>query len=638
MFTLADDAPGTTQLLMGNEAIARGALEAGVRVAAAYPGTPSTEVIESLARVAKRAGIYVEWSTNEKVAVEVVAGASFAGLRAITAMKHEGMNVAMDFLAHLNLTGIRGGLVVVVADDPGAWSSPSENDSRAIASWLRVPLLEPASPQEALTMTRWAYDFSEEFRTWVMLRSCTRVSHASGNVVVGELPKTSPIARFDTSRDFLAAPAVQKHAARLAQLPALQAALESSPFITYEGPPRPDLLVVASGVARLYAAEALAILGLQKSVGILHVGVTWPLPRKAIEEHLARAEQVLVLEEVDPFLEGNLRDLAGEVGWLTPKRSILGKRTGHIEAYGELTPQAVLRALALLLKVEFQPRSAEYEQKAQRYAQRYVVNRGIVWCPGCPHRGSLWAVKQAIRLDGRDGFVTGDIGCYAMDRGLGGYQMTKTGSVMGAGTGIASGLGKLAPFGFNQPVVAVAGDSTFYHACIPALINARYNKSNFTLLVLDNSATAMTGFQPHPGVGKTAQGDEAPVVDIEALCRGLGIPVQVFDPFDLDKTIPALVESLQKQAGVRVFIMRRPCVLLRPRDAKPPFRVWVDPERCLGDACGCGRYCIRIFKCPGLTWDATAGKTKVDEALCAGCGLCTAICPANAIQKEAVYA
>jgi indolepyruvate ferredoxin oxidoreductase alpha subunit len=296
----------------------------------------------------------------------------------------------------------------------------------------------------------------------------------------------------------------------------------------------------------------------------------------------------------------------------------------------------VIRALAYLLNVEYQPRDTVYFARAQDMTRSLVIERETIWCPGCPHRASLWSIKNALRIDGRDGFVTGDIGCYALDRrGGGGFQITKTASAMGSGTGIASGLGKLTQFGFDQPVVAVCGDSTFYHAAIPALINAKYNRSNFTLVVLDNSATAMTGFQPHPGVGRDATGEEAPVVDIAQLCQALGIEVEVLDPFDIEKATGKVLESIQRDGeGVRVFVFRRECALLRPRDARPPFRVRVEQGRCLGEECGCGRYCVRLFRCPGLVWDRERAKARIDEAVCVGCGVCSAICPASAIVKE----
>ncbi|MBI4337735.1 MAG: 4Fe-4S binding protein [Chloroflexi bacterium] len=635
MSGIASYPAGSTQLLLGNQAIARGALEAGVQVASSYPGTPSTEIIETLAEVAKERNLYVEWSTNEMVAIEVATAASFAGLRAINPLKHEGMNVAMDFLAHLNLTGVKGGLVVVVCDDPQPWSSTSENDSRLIAKWLHVPLLEPATGQEALEMTKYAFELSEKIGNFVMLRSCTRISHGTSNVVVGELPTTQRTAKFEGTD----APH-GRHAVILSMEPKIQAMLEETPFNQYQGPEHPELLIVASGTGRPYSVEAVEMLGLKDSVGILHLGTTWPMPKKVIEKHLPRTNRVLVVEEVDPYIESNLRDIATDIGWLAGERAVLGKRSGHLESVGELTPDRVIGALVSILDLEYQSTDKEYRQQAQAYAQKLVSDRNTVWCAGCPHRGSLWAVKQALKLDGRDGFATGDIGCYAMDR-RSGYGSAKTGSVMGAGIGHASGFGRLGQFGFKQPVIALSGDSTFFHAVVPGLINAKHNKANITLLVMDNDATAMTGDQPHPGVSHDAMEQEAYPVSIEGICKGIGVPVQVFDPFDLDKTVPALLESVQTegQEGPRVIIMKRPCVLLPDqRNKEHDYKVWIDQSQCLGESCGCGQYCVRVFKCPGLMWDRAAGKAKIDDASCYGCGLCAQICPVSAIKKEPIHA
>jgi indolepyruvate ferredoxin oxidoreductase alpha subunit len=636
MSALTANAAGKTELLFGNEAIARGALEAGVRVAASYPGTPSSEILESLARVAEEAGLYAEWSVNEKVAAEVAVAGSFAGLRAIVSFKHEGLNVALDTLCHVNLAGNKGGLVVVVADDPGGWSSPSENDSRPVIQWLNVPLLEPSTPQEAKDMTRWAFELSERMGTYCVVRSTTRVSHTTGSVVLGEIDRRDAPAHFDTSKLFVFLPIVEKHAGLLARVDQVKEVFEESQFNYYEGPERPELMIVSSGASRLYCSEAVERLGLEKRVGLVHLGATWPTPARFLKKQLSRTARVLVVEEVDPFLERNLKIVAGDSGWLNGDHVIFGRASGHIKLAGELTPELVIDAVAGLMGIRRKPGSKEYD-RAKQAAKELLIDREIMWCPGCPHRATFFTMKNAFRLGGRDGFVSGDIGCYALDRrGAGGYLITKTALAMGSGTGVGSGLGKLGQFGFDQPVIAVCGDSTFYHAAIPALINARYNKSDLIMMILDNSATAMTGFQPHPGVGVNAVGKAAPVVDIEGLCRALNIPVEVMDPFDITENTRRLVELMEDKDGVRVVIMRHPCALLRPPGEKPPFKVRVDTSKCRGDECGCGRYCVRTFKCPGLVWDRTNGRAQIDEAVCVGCGACASICPASAITKEPI--
>lgn len=635
MDALTANAAGKTELLFGNEAIARGALEAGVRVAASYPGTPSSEILENLAGVADEAGLYAEWSVNEKVAAEVGIAASFAGLRAMVSFKHEGLNVALDTLCHVNLAGTKGGLVVVVCDDPAGWSSPSENDSRPIVQWLNVPLLEPSTPQEAKDMTRWAFELSEQVGTFCVVRSSTRVSHTTGTVVLGEIASRDALAHFDTSKLFVFLPIVQKHAELLAKVEEVRGIFETSPFNYYEGPEEPELIIISSGVGRLYSREAVECLQLEKKVGVVDLGTTWPVPTKFLAKQLSRTSRVLVVEEVDPFLERNLKVVAGESGWLNGDHVIHGKASGDIAPAGELSPESVISALVKLMGVTYEPRSNEYDQRAKHAAKDLVIGREIMWCPGCPHRATFFTMKNALRLDGRDGFVSGDIGCYALDRrGAGGYLISKTALAMGSGTGVGSGLGKLGQFGFSQPVIAVCGDSTFYHAAIPALINAKCNAADLIVMILDNGATAMTGFQPHPGIGVDAMGRPAPVVDIEQLCRGLDVPVEVMDPFNIAENTKRLVDLMSDKNGVKVVIMRRPCALLRPAGEKPPFKVWVDRSKCRGDECGCARYCVRVFKCAGIVWDRNMGRAQIDEAVCVGCGVCASICPASAIMKE----
>jgi len=636
MASIATYAPGSDQLLMGNEAIARGALEAGVGFASAYPGTPSSEIIGSLAEAAKEAGIYAEWSVNEKVALEAAAAASFAGVRAIVAMKQNGINVASDFLMTLNLTGTNAGLVVVASDDPSAHSSTNEQDSRPIAKWADLPLLEPATFQEAKDMTRWAFEVSEELKTVCLVRGVTRVSHARGDVRLGEPMPPGQAGRFAPTSpiQFASLPAPLKHNLMHQKLAKAKELFESSRFNWYTGPEKPDLLVVTSGSGWFYSLEAVKALGQENSVGILKVGTTWPLPEKLVLGRLAQTEKVLVVEEVDAFLENNLKELVGgnlsSVGPLT----FYGKGSEHLPAYGELNPDLVVQALASVLGIEKPARPSEYVEKAQALTGLVTHARVVGFCAGCPHRATFWSVKNALKLDGRSGFVTGDIGCYTMALGPAGYFQLKTVQAMGSGTGLASGFGKLGAMGFKQPVVAVCGDSTFFHAAIPALINGVYNRSNFTMLILDNSATAMTGFQPHPGTGTNAMGEPTAAVDIEALCRALGVRVEVTDPFDLQGTTEKLLDLMADEGGVRVLISRRKCALVRARQEKAAYRMRVDSERCLGESCGCNRLCTRVFQCPGLAWDSASGAARIDEVVCSGCGVCADICPASAIIRE----
>ena len=634
MSSISQNAPGKTVLLMGNEAIARGALEAGMKVCAAYPGNPSSEIIGTLAKVADELGLHVEWSINEKVALEVAAAASFAGLRGLCAMKQNGLNVASDFLLNLNLSGSRGGLVLVVADDPAGVSSSNEEDSRLYAKLGDLPLLEPANFQEAKEMTKSAFEISEQLGLPVLIRSVTRVSHARGNVCLDELSRSSPKPRFEPSQRFHALPAVMNHKLLHEKLNRAKQMAEESPFNFYRGPERPELMMITCGSGWMYSLEALINLNVQGRVGVLKLGTTWPLPESLVLEHLQKADRFLFIEEVDPFLENNVKEIYAQSCLVLGLKSFFGKASKHVPDVGDLNPEIVTHAIQNLIQVPYEPRPADYALRAHEAAAELIPARALGFCAGCPHRATYWAVKIALALDGRDGFVLGDIGCYSLGMGPSGFGLMRTLHAMGSGTGLACGFGQLNRFGLEQPVIAVCGDSTFYHAAMPALANAYYNGSDFLLLLLDNSATAMTGFQPHPGTGETATGKEAPVIDLKAICEVFGAHVEVVDPFDVAATVETLLRLLQEEKGVKVLILKRECALVSAKHQKRLFQVEVEQDRCLGETCGCNRLCTRIFKCPGLMWDKETGKARIDEAICTGCGVCTEICPASAIKKE----
>ena len=641
-----DQSGGVEVLLMGNEAIARGALEAGIQVAAAYPGTPSSEILENLSRVADKNGLYVEWSANEKVALEVAAAASFAGLRSLCAMKQNGINVASDFLLHLVGSGVRGGMVLVTCDDPGALSSVNEGESRHFARLLEIPLLEPGDFQEAKDMIPWAFALSEEIRSIVMVRSVTRMSHASGNVLLGELPIKKRQAFFSSDGDVLdpdhgpmfSTPVIRKHILQQERVRQTREMFEKCAFNRYEGPGQPELLVITSSACSLYSKEAIHLLGLKDRVGLLTLGTTWPVPSELVASHMASAEKVLIVEEVLPFLEEHIKVLAAEKGDRIGKTKFFGKNDGTIPMVGELNPDLVAKAIGKIFGIPYEGMSSDYEGRLKALTASSVPNREQTFCPGCPHRASFWVMHQALALDGRQGFVCGDIGCYSLAAisPANGYHTMKTIHSMGSGTGLASGFGKLGSFAMDQPVLTVCGDSTFYHAAIPALINAVHHQSNIVLVVLDNGGTAMTGFQSHPGLSVNAMGETVPAVGIEAACQALGAHVEVQDPFNLEETRKTLNRLIKDEKGVRVLIMKQICALSPQKRGKRLYNVSVEENRCLGEKCGCNRLCTRIFRCPGLGWDPTKGKAAVDDVICAGCGVCALICPAGAIQRQEV--
>ena len=647
MSFLIEQGQGIRHLLMGNEAIVRGALEAGVNVAAGYPGTPSSEIIECLSKVAGERNIYVEWSTNEIVASEVAAAASFAGLRSMVVMKQNGVNVASDFLLHLSSSGTRGGMVLVTCDDPGALSSVNEGESRLFAKLLEFPLLEPGDFQEAKDIVPWAYELSEKIGNIVMLRSVTRLSHASGNVAYGPLPGTAAQAKYNCSGPLLdpvngpvvsmvvAAPEIQ-HGPQQDKLKKAEEIFESCPFNTYTGPPDPELLIITSSICSLYSREAIQILGLEKRVGVLKIATTWPLPARLVRKHLASAQNILFVEEVAPTLEDNVKVIAAESFAEIGAKNFYGKKSGHIPSVGELNPDLVISALSKLCGVKQDAVPESFAAELKSLAGRYAPARSLTFCPGCPHRASYWSIHSSVTLDGRDGFVCGDIGCYVFGMFPAGFNTVKTLHCMGSGSGVASGFGKLRQFGMDQPILTVCGDSTFFHAAMPALVNAIHQKSPITVILLDNRGTAMTGFQPHPGLPVNVLGEEAPALDMEKICRAMGAKVETSDPFDLDMTRKKLDHLLEYAEGAKVLILKQACALSPEKRGRKKYDMKVDEARCRGDNCGCNRLCTRIFGCPGLIWDREKMVSRIDEIICAGCGVCADICPAGAIAKKEV--
>ena len=635
---------GSRHLLMGNEAIARGAIEAGVNVATGYPGTPSSEIIENLSKICKQRGMYVEWSVNEKVALEVAAAASFASLRSMAAMKQVGVNVAADFLLHLAQYGTRGGIVLVSCEDPGGLSSTNEGESRHYAKMMEFPLLEPGDFQEAKDMTKWAFDLSEEIKNVVMVRSVTRLSHASGNVVMGSLPSIGARAEFKYDGTFfdqmdgpvINLPGIVDPLRRRQQEKLLKAAqlFEESPFNFYRGPEYPELMIITSSTCYLYSREAIEIMNLQDRVGILKIGTTWPLPTKFLEKYLSLTGKIMVVEEVLPFLEGNIMAVAAQFAPVMGPRTFFGKYDGSLQTTNELNPDHVVRALSKVFGIKYESAPYAYVKKASEIAEKGSPTRALTFCPGCPHRATFWNIHNAIELDNRKGFVCGDIGCYSLAALPCGFESLKTLHAMGSGIGVASGFGKLGEFGMNQPIMTVSGDSTFFHAVMPGLVNAVHNKADVIIVVLDNSGTAMTGFQAHPGLDVNALGEEVPALDIQGICEAMGIEVRACDPFDIENTQETLLEMLGSGKGVRVVIMRQICALSPEKKGKKRYQVSVDETVCLGENCGCNRFCTRIFKCPGLVWDDNKKVARVDEVICAGCGVCSSICPSGAISKK----
>ena len=602
------------EFLMGNEAMALGALTAGVNVVAGYPGTPSTEVLETVAR-RRPEGVYVEWSVNEKAALEVAAGAAYAGARALVTMKQVGLNVASDPLMSLSYIGVKGGMVVLVADDPGPISSQTEQDTRTFAAYAKLPILDPSSPSEAYAMMGEAFALSEELRCPVIVRPTTRVDHGYEGVEVAdpeewERHEPDGFVRDPSRWVIFPALSVRAHAAIEARDAALSQRLSSYARNTVRqtaGPDaRPRLGVATHGISATYVAENL---GERDDVRVLRVATPYPFPEPLAAEFLDGLDEVLCVEELDPVIERALVATCGRRG-LSVK--IRGKLTGDIQPSGENTVEGVGTALD-----RFLGRGAEEGDAAPVPAPPQLPVRPPVLCAGCPHRASFYAVKRAMR--GRKTLFCGDIGCYTLGNAKP-LDMVDTCLCMGAGINIAQGVTHVEP---DTAAFAFVGDSTFFASGITGVVNAFYNQANMTLVVLDNSTTAMTGHQPHPGTGRTMMGQVVEKVSIERVLRAVGLTiVETVDPLDLDAAV-STVRRVADEPGVKAIVFRSPCVVL----AKPRATSAVDADRCVG----CQR-CVRELGCPALVPDAAAGKVRIDAAQCTGCTLCEQVCPTHAIS------
>lgn len=587
--------PRETRPLTGNEAIARGAWEAGVRVAAAYPGTPSTEVLETLATY-PQADVHAQWSTNEKVALDVAIGASFAGRRALAAMKHVGLNVAADAFMSVTYIGVNGGLVIVVADDPGIHSSQNEQDTRIYGSLATVPVLEPADAQEALEMTRLAFELSERFDTPVILRTTTRLAHTRTAVVLGErVPDASrPFQEQPSKNVMIPGHARMRHPLIVEREAKVKAWLESAPISRWEKG-EGDFGVITAGTCYAYVREVLP------GAHVLKLGASWPLPEKLMERFCASVKRVVVVEELEPVIEREVRALGVQV-----EGKSLFPRVGEFSA--EVLRAGFEKAGLIAPRPQAKPWTPE------------PLARPPVLCAGCPHISAF----NAVRTVTEGARVAGDIGCYTLAC-LDPLRAMDTCVSMGSSIGNAIGMAKA---GEARPVVATIGDSTFLHGGLPALIDAVYNHANITVLLLDNHITAMTGGQEHPGTGKTLRGEPTHRVDFEALVRALGVQwIRTVDSYDLAHMYQTLREAMAHK-GVSVIISNRPCVLDPVKIKGPAFDV-------IAADCTACQSCMNLG-CPALTWsdDWHEGrhKVRIDASLCIGCTLCAQVCAADAIR------
>ena len=600
------------EFLMGNQAIALGALAAGVRLVAGYPGTPSTEVLETVAKN-RQENTYVEWSVNEKSAMEVGAGAAYTGARTMVTMKQVGLNVAADPLMSLEYIGVKGGMVILVADDPGPISSQTEQDTRHFARFSKLPCFDPSTVQEAYDMVQEAFEYSEKYGTPVFFRSTTRVSHGYASIQVKDVEEyknVEPEGFVKDTKRWVIFPKLSYQAhinieARNEELAKVFSQYKRNLLIPAEDRCKELKKGIATGGFNYtYVTEAMADLGQLRE---LKVSTPHPFPEQLAVEFLTGLEEVLCIEELDPVIERELIYIAGK--YHLPVK-ILGKLSHHVKNSGENTRDSVLADIAAFMGRQL----PEQGENGQAVPAPELPVRPPVLCAGCPHRASFYAVKKAMQ--GRKTIFCGDIGCYTMGNAMP-LDMVDTCLCMGAGLGIAQGVGHIEP---DTSCFAFVGDSTFFAAAIPGVVNAVYNQAEMTLVVLDNSTTAMTGHQPHPGTGHTMMGEVVAKVNIEAVLQGIGVTaVETVNPLDLAKSIE-VVRKMAGLPGVKAVIFKYPCIAI----TKPEGKMAVDIDKCVG----C-RKCIREIGCPGLI--IRDGQVTIDESLCTGCGLCSQICPFEAI-------
>ena len=573
------------KLLLGNAAVARGAYEAGVKVVSSYPGTPSTEITES---IVKYEDVYVEWAPNEKVAAEVAIGASIAGARAMSCMKHVGLNVMADPVFTVSYIGANGGLVLCVADDPGMHSSQNEQDSRHYAKAAKIPMLEPSNSAECRDFTKAAFELSEKFDTPVFVRLSTRVSHSQSLVELNEpeIHELKPYEKNIPKNVMMPAMAKQRHVLVEQREDALREFANDCEFNTVEDNGA-KIGVISSGAAYVYAKDALG-----DKANYLKLGLVYPLPEKLIRDFASSVDELWCIEELDPFIEEFIRALGVPV-----------KGKEHFSILGEYS-QNMIKSAVLGEETE----STEIPQ---------IPARPPVLCTGCPHRGTFYVLKK-LGLT-----VSGDIGCYTLGA-VAPLSSVDTTICMGASVSAAHGMSKARGAEFNKKLVSVIGDSTFIHSGITGLIDIVYNKGNNTVIILDNSITGMTGHQDNPTTGKTIRGEATKQVDLEALCHAVGVDrVRIEDPFDLKGFEKAVREEIEADEP-SVIIAQRPCALLKT--VKYTGRCVIDPDKC--------RNCKLCMKmgCPAIS--LKDGKPQIDATQCNGCGLCVNVCPFGAISKE----
>jgi indolepyruvate ferredoxin oxidoreductase alpha subunit len=599
--------------LLGNEAAVRGALESGVSIVSTYPGTPSSEIGDVFSKIAREAGIYFEFSINEKVALEVAAAASASGLRTFTFMKHVGLNVASDSLMSVVYSGVNGGMIILSADDPSMFSSQNEQDNRHYARLSNMPMLEPSNPQEIRDLMNYGYLLSEEFQIPVLIRTTTRVSHMRGIVEVGPVEKSIKTGFFqkDPGR-FVPVPEVARvnHSKLTRKMKKLENTVNNSPLNKVFG--KGELGIITSGSAFNYVMDVIEENDLPATV--LKLTFSYPFPEETVKEFLEEVEQVLVVEEVDPVME---KDVLAVLGKYNLDVKVHGKLDSTLPLIYEFSPEMVLEGINQVL-------GGKIEKKRSK-SDIPLPKRPPTLCPGCPHRAVYYAVKKSINeLNLKDVIFPTDIGCYTLGIEAP-YQAGDYLLSMGSSIGTSCGFSRAT----QQKVVCFIGDSTFFHAGIPPLLNAVHNKDNLVVVILDNRTTAMTGGQPHPGLPVDGMGDKAPEISIEEIVKAAGVGyLKTINPLNLKNSEETFKKAIQ-YPGVAVVISKYPCMLLKSRGTRKNFVVEIG-EDC--DNCG---ICLEDLSCPAINQDRD-DKISIDTQLCHNCSVCIQACPEKAIRVKKI--
>jgi indolepyruvate ferredoxin oxidoreductase alpha subunit len=612
------------RVLLGNVAIARGIIEAGCHVITSYPGTPSSEILPAAVAFKKELGLdtYIEWSVNEKVAFDNALAASLAGKRSAVAMKQVGLNVAADSLLSSAYTGVIGGMVIVSCDDPGPHSSQTEQDSRFFAMFAKVPVYDPSSPQEAKEMVKEAFELSETYQIPVLLRSTIRISHGKQNVKLTPPDVIKRSANFEKDPGRWAATPRYRyilHKKLNETLIRIQERFEKDTLWNYEvGTKREGPLgIITCSVSFAVLLDILEDLNMKGVINILKIGTPYPLPQRKVADFIDRHKKVLIIEETDSVIESQIID----------KSKMWGRLTGHVPIQGEFTSEVIYEVLSdVLRKLGILDLKAIKDDHLETLVKELELPvRRPTLCAGCPERAAFFAIKRALPK----AIYPSDIGCYTLGLNL---EAVDTVIDMGAGITLASGFYQAYHQDKNDiPIVATMGDSTFYHSGTSSLLNAVYNNARFILVVLDNEITAMTGMQPTPGIGVTADGSEGQKIPLETLIQGCGVKwIKTIDPYDLEGMIQLLKEAREytqsEDGGIAVIVAKHPCII-RYQEVLGECRI----EVTITDECNGCRYCVDYFECPALLMNEEEDLAEIDRKLCVDCGVCVKVCPRGAI-------